>query len=168
MRVKVLLLVAALIGLGAMFSLVAVPAELAAQDRGGRMEPRPDRGQMQQRAGELKKRAEENFQELCAFLALNDDQRKQARKLFEKRQEKMQEAMKDARRERSERSKTRDKMAESYREFRQNLEKILSEEQRAKLEKWVDDRQGSAGPRGQVPGSSRLERAPERFETALA
>jgi len=133
-------------------TLVAGPAE--GFDRRGRMGP-PGMGEnkkdRKKRAEEMKKQAVEQFEKMCEFLELKAEQKKEARKLFDERQKKMKKVTENMQDRRSNPADARDKMGEIFTNYREKLSGILNEAQKAKLEKWIDDRQGSGGTGSQPP-----------------
>lgn len=98
-----------------------------------------DRGNMNllaQRGRDFQQRAEERFNKMCEFLGLDEKQKKEVRKLFDERREEMRKVMGDARDGELSREEAREKMRENSESYRGKLEKLLTEEQKAKLEQW--------------------------------
>jgi len=98
-----------------------------------------DRGNMDllaQRGRDFQQRAEERFNKMCEFLGLDEQQKKEVRKLFDERREEMRKVMGEARDGELSREEAREKMRENSEDYREKLEKLLTEEQKAKLEQW--------------------------------
>ena len=119
-------------------SLSADPAE-----RFGRR----DRDVLAQRGRDFQQQAEERFNKMCEFLGLDEKQKKEVRKLFDDRRKELREIMGDAREGNLSREEVRGKMEESFKNYREKLEKLLTEEQKAKLEQWEKEnpRRGMRG-----------------------
>ncbi len=99
----------------------------------------------------MRKQAVEQFEKMCEFLELKAEQKKEARKLFDERQKKMKKIMEKMRDRKIDPADAHDKMGEIFTNYREKLSGILDEAQKAKIEKWIDDRQGSFGAGSQPP-----------------
>lgn len=119
---------------------------------------RRDRAVMAQRGRDFQKQAEERFNKMCEFLKLDEKQEKQARKLFDERRKEMREAMDDARQGKLSREETRDKRAESFKNHREKFENLLTEEQKARLELWEQERPARGRRGGSAPGANLFEK----------
>jgi len=115
---------------------------------------RNDRGLLAQRGRDFQKQAEERFNKMCEFLGLDEQQKKEARKLFDDRRKLMRKIMGDARKGKLSREEARAKMVESFKNFREKFENLLNGEQKAKLELWEkqNPRRGRRG--GSAPGEN--------------
>lgn len=123
-------------------SLRAYPAEQF--DRRGE-------NMLAQRGRDFQRQAEERFNRMCRFLGLDEKQKEEARKLFDERREEMRKIMGDARDGNLSREQVRGKMEESFKTYREKMEKLLTEEQKAKLEQWQKENPRRRGARGR-PG----------------
>jgi len=112
---------------------------------------RRDRDVLAQRGRDFQRRAEERFNKMCEFLGLDEKQKEEARKLYDERREEMRKVMRDARDGNLSREEVRSKMEESFKTYREKLEKLLTEEQKAKLEQWEKENP-RRGVRGRRPG----------------
>jgi len=123
---------------------------------------RNDRGLLAQRQSDrgrnFQKQAEERFNKMCEFLVLDEQQKKEARKLFDARRNEMRKIMGDARKGKLSREETRARMAESFKNYREKFENLLTEEQKAKLELWEQENQRRDRRGGSAPGANLFEK----------
>ena len=112
---------------------------------------RRDENVLAQRGRNFQRQAEERFNRMCRFLGLDEKQQKEARKLFDERREEMRKIMGDARDGNLSREQVRGKMEESFKAYHEKMEKLLTEEQKAKLEQWQKENPRRRGARGR-PG----------------
>jgi len=96
--------------------------------------------QPEQPSESLEERALKKFERMCEIIELKGEQLKQARALFDSRIEEMQKIMSAARQGELNQSEARGKMAESFKKHREQFESLLSQEQKAKLEKFEKNR----------------------------
>ena len=116
---------------------------------------RRDRDVLAQRGRDFQRQAEERFNKMCEFLGLDEKQQKEARKLFDERRKEMREIMGEVREGNLSREQVRGKMEESFKNYRGKLEKLLTEEQKARLEQWVKENPRRRGMRGRsAPGDN--------------
>ena len=116
---------------------------------------RQDEDVLAQRGRNFQRQAEDRFNRMCQFLGLDEKQKEQARKLFDARREEMRKIMGDARDGNLSREQARGRMEESFETYLEKLEKLLTEEQKAKLEQWVKENPRRRGSRGRSgPGDN--------------
>ena len=116
-----------------------------------------DRGNMNllaQRGRDFQQRAEERFNKMCEFLGLNEEQKKEVRKLFDERREEMMKLRDDMRDGELSREEAREKMRENSGNYREKLEKLLTEEQKAKLDQWEKENPRRGGRGRSRPGTN--------------
>lgn len=94
--------------------------------------------------------AEQRFEELCKHLELNDEQKTKAHEYFEAHQEKSMKVFEAIRGGNLEREAVRDSMETLRKEYRDQINSLLTEEQKAKYKEW-DDRPRRRGGRGRRP-----------------
>ena len=85
-----------------------------------------------QRGQDFQQRAEERFNRMCEFLGLDENQKKEARKLFDERREEMRKLRDETRSGDLSRQEIREKMRGNSENYRKKLEKLLTDEQKAK------------------------------------
>ncbi|MBN2288267.1 MAG: hypothetical protein JXQ83_02970 [Candidatus Glassbacteria bacterium] len=132
----------------------AAQRSLAQAERRGR---RPD-------AERMRRNQEERFEELCKYLSLTDEQKGQARSFFDAHNKNAGEVFRAARAGDLEREAVRDSMAVLMQNYRDQLRTLLSEEQKAKLDEWLE--QHRPENRGRRPGGAiRRDTTPGLQET---
>jgi len=130
---RVLLLVA---GLAVIAGIGVLDAAPRGGDRPGMDRPGP--WSMEDR----QQREQDRFDRMCAFLELNDEQKKQAEELFKSRREEMKQLVQQARTDEQDKKQVREKMRQSFEQHRKDFEAILTEEQAGKLKQWEGRREG--------------------------
>jgi Spy/CpxP family protein refolding chaperone len=138
--------------------MFAVSALWQAPLKADPVEPEPQLAQAERRdrrpgPERMRERAEQRFEELCKHLELSDEQKTKARECFEAHQEtsmKVFEAIRDGN---LERGAIRDSMAVLRKAYRDKVNTLLTEEQKAKYKEW-DDRPRRRG--GRRPGGAFL------------
>ena len=90
---------------------------------------------------------EEIFKEMCEFLELDEQQTKKAGELFDDRLKEIKEIFGSAGSGNLSQQEAMRKNAESYKKYREIFENLLTEEQKAKLKIWEEQRltQGRRG-----------------------
>ena len=116
---------------------------------------RRDENVLAQRGRNFQRQAEDRFNRMCQFLGLDEKQKEEVRKLFDERRQEMRKVMGEARDGNLSREQVRSKMEESFKTYREKLEKLLTEEQKAKLEQWQKENPRRRGARGRSgPGDN--------------
>ena len=93
----------------------------------------------------LRERSIKQFQEMCEYIQLEGQQMEKAMKLFDSRIEEMANIFEDSRNEKIDQKKARERLSKSFAEHRDKFEALLSQEQRARLELWENNRSKQAG-----------------------
>ena len=96
---------------------------------------------------ERQKTDEEIFKEMCEFLELDEQQTEKAGELFDDRLKEIKEIFGSAGSGKLSQQEAMRKNAESYKKYREMFENLLTEEQKAKLKIWEEQRltQGRRG-----------------------
>ena len=147
-----------LLALGFEFSpLRANPPEDGAIRLVQRDRSRRPGGRFRRSPQERQKMARERFERMCKYLELTEQQKKEAEALFKARGKELKELFSDLRSGKIERSQLRESMQKIQREFQEKFQALLTEQQRAKLEKWRKEH-----PRiGQRPGDPKASPEPQ-------
>ncbi len=98
---------------------------------GGRGGARMDPAQM---LGQVKERAESQYKKICATLVLTDQQQEQADELFKKAQDDREKLVKNMSGDRAEMRAAFGKIRETQDGFMDELEKLLTDEQKERFE----------------------------------
>ena len=99
----------------------------------------------QQSGDDKKKAAEESFRKMIEFIGLDEQQAAEAGKLFEARFREISEITERVQSGDLKQQEAGEKLAGSFKTYREKFEKLLSEEQKARLEQWENPSPAKAG-----------------------
>ena len=95
--------------------------------------------ELAQRSSDWQKRAEARFDSLCLYLGLDGRQEKEARSLYDNLREEMRKLWDQARNSDLDRDAARESLQILYQSYQEKFLALLTEEQKTKYEKWIED-----------------------------
>ena len=112
---------------------------LASQEDGSSRNGWTGGRELAQRSSDWQKRAEARFDSMCVYLGLDEKQEKEARRLYDTMREEMREVWSGVRSGNLDRAAARESMQKIYQSCQEKFVALLTEEQKAKYEKWIED-----------------------------
>jgi Spy/CpxP family protein refolding chaperone len=95
--------------------------------------------ELAQRSSEWQKRAEARFDSMCVYLGLDEKQKKEARSLYDTIREEMRKLWSEVQSGNLDRTAARESIQKIYQNYQEKFEALLTDEQKAKYEKWIEE-----------------------------
>lgn len=119
----------------------------ASQESGYSREAWTGGRELAQRSGDWQKRAEARFDSMCVYLGLDEKQKKEARSLYDTMGEETRKLWSEVQSGALDRDGARESMQKIRQNYEEKFTALLTEEQKAKYEKWMEEHPRRRGRR---------------------